>query len=123
MCVKECGCSAYTDLCCVLQAVIRACQLCPYPEALLEVYTDSQYVISAMEERQQGWRLSGWRMAGPSQGKGEGPSSRPIQKAKHTKNLDLINLLEKEMKARKLTPKLYHVMSHSGNPGNEMADK
>ncbi|PWN51287.1 ribonuclease H-like protein [Violaceomyces palustris] len=89
-----------------LMAIIRAIQLCPDPDAELQIYTDSQYAISAITQWQGNWRAKGWKLS----------TGEPVM------NKDLIRRLERELRKRKIRPKLIKVKGHDGIYGNEMAD-
>lgn len=108
--------------------LIRAVQLCPDPDAQLVIYTDSAYCINgeqgrrsgvsgnlltqcpfaAIEKWQGNWRRNGWLLSS---------TQTPVL------NKDLIRLLERELRGRRLRPILRKVKGHSNNKGNCMADK
>ncbi|PWO01351.1 ribonuclease H-like protein, partial [Tilletiopsis washingtonensis] len=90
-----------------LTAIIRACQLCPMTGAQLQIYTDSQYSVKAIQEWQQGWRRRGWRTSN----------------AAAVLNKDLIRLLERELRKHVPRPNLIYVKGHAGHVGNEAADR
>ncbi|UZJ56462.1 hypothetical protein CBS101457_005782 [Exobasidium rhododendri] len=90
-----------------LMGIIRAVQLCPDADAQLIIYTDSQYCINAINLWQRNWRRQNWRTS----------KDEPVL------NKDLIRLLERELRNRKLRPTLVKVKGHSSNKGNRKADQ
>ncbi|KDN43194.1 hypothetical protein K437DRAFT_237308 [Tilletiaria anomala UBC 951] len=90
-----------------LMAIIRACELCQDTSINLQIHTDSQYSMKAINVWQQKWREKGWKLA----------SGGNVQ------NRDLIERIEELFRQRDTRPKLIYVPGHSGDPGNEAADK
>lgn len=71
----------------------------------VDLYTDSQYVCKGMSEWIKGWKAKNWRTA----------NKQPV------KNADLWQQLDEL--ARRHTVQWKWVKGHSGDPGNELADR
>lgn len=69
------------------------------------IHSDSSLIIKGMNEWLKGWKLKGWKTAG----------KKPVE------NKDL--WLQIEELSSKHTVNWIHVKGHSGNKGNELADK
>lgn len=87
-----------------LTAVIAVLEALP-PGAAVEVHTDSQYVVNGSTTWRKGWQGRGMRTA----------SGGPVA------NADL--WLRLWAAADRCKPKFTWVRGHSGNPGNEVADR
>ena len=72
--------------------------------AVIEVFTDSKYVIDGLTSWMKGWKAKGWKTA-----KGD-----PVKNKELWVALDAVNTKRKA--------KFTWVRGHSGNPGNERAD-
>lgn len=72
---------------------------------VLDIYTDSVYVMKGMTEWLDGWKKRGWRTA----------SRQPV------KNVDLWQRLEKALARHEVN--WNWVKGHSGDAGNERADE
>lgn len=90
-----------------LYAVLLAMEEARTLAGVLEVRTDSRYVISCMTEWIVGWRQRGWVT---SQG-------APV------KHQDLLTRMETLLGARTERVCWVHVAAHCGEPGNEAADR
>lgn len=82
-----------------LTAAIRALQMTPI-QSVVRIRTDSQYVVKGVHEWRAGWEAKAW---------------------KGVKNLELWQALFIEVDARQVI--FEWVRGHSGNPGNEHADR
>jgi ribonuclease HI len=80
-----------------LNALTRSCGVA--------LYTDSQYVRSGITEWLPSWKLRGWKTA----------DKKPV------KNVDLWQALDDA--ASRHTVEWHWVRGHTGNPGNEQADR
>ena len=80
-----------------LRALKRGCEL--------TLYTDSQYVRKGITEWIDGWKQRNWRTA----------AKKPV------KNSDLWQQLDDEVDRHKIN--WVWVRGHTGNPGNELADR
>jgi ribonuclease HI len=72
--------------------------------AVIEVFTDSKYVIDGLTSWMKGWKAKGWKTA-----KGD-----PVKNKELWVALDAVNTKRKA--------KFTWVRGHNGNPGNERAD-
>lgn len=81
-----------------IYATIRAIQLCPEKDAKLHIFTDYQTTVM-MKSDYRTWST------------------------RKTSDMDLWTQLRREMYLRKHVPTLSHVKGHSGNYGNDIADK
>jgi ribonuclease HI len=89
-----------------IYAVIRALELCKDPEKMLEIMTDSMYVINAFECWCKKWEKNGWITT----------RKEPV------KNKELFLRMNELVKARSGQVKMVFVRGHSGNYGNKQAD-
>ena len=87
-----------------LMGVIRGLEVMRLP-LIVDLYSDSQYVLKGMREWMAGWKRNGWRTA----------DRQPV------KNQDLWEALD-ELKG-KHTLRFNWVRGHSGHPENERCDR
>ena len=87
-----------------LTAAIKALEAIKSSTIDIDLYTDSKYVMSGINEWIKSWKLRGWKTA----------NKKPV------KNVDLWQKLD-EVNA-KHNVHWYWVKGHSGDEGNEMAD-
>lgn len=87
-----------------LTAVIEGLGALTRP-SLVELYSDSQYVLKGLEEWMAGWKKKGWRTA----------SKSPV------KNVDLWKRLD-ELRAEHEI-RFHWVKGHDGHPENERVDQ
>ncbi|MEC7028198.1 MAG: ribonuclease HI [Pseudomonadota bacterium] len=73
-------------------------------ECVVEVYTDSKYVMQGITEWMAGWKAKGWKTA----------AKKPV------KNQDLWIALDEQVQSH--TVKFHWVKGHAGHPENERAD-
>lgn len=73
-------------------------------ECVVEVYTDSKYVMQGITEWMAGWKAKGWKTA----------AKKPV------KNQDLWMALDEQVQSHDV--KFHWVKGHSGHPENERAD-
>ncbi|KAK9762844.1 hypothetical protein K7432_011019 [Basidiobolus ranarum] len=85
-----------------ITAALRAIQTCGNDKAVLEVRTDSNYVIQSMTSWVHGWLKKGW---------------------KGVTNKDLFEELHNAVEKREGEVIWTHIRAHTGVYGNEMADK
>lgn len=85
-------------------AVIAGAEALKQP-CVLDIYTDSVYVMKGMTEWVEGWKKRGWRTA----------AKQPV------KNVDLWQRLEKALERHEV--RWNWVKGHSGDAGNERADE
>ncbi len=105
--ISECSTRAHTDSHSTpIKAIVRACVLTP-PSVRLRIHTDSRYSIDCIDKWQHGWRRNGWRLSSGGQ----------------VQNRDLIERIEEEFQKKETRPTLLYVAGHSGDVGNEAADK
>ncbi|KAJ1024504.1 hypothetical protein NDA13_004435 [Ustilago tritici] len=90
-----------------LTAIIRAIQLCPDDDSRLEIYSDSKYSMSCVNDWIHKWKKNGWK----------------TQMGKDVENKDLIVKLDEEMERRVPRPILIYVYAHAGIEENEVVDK
>lgn len=88
------------ELCAVIEALKALKFSCS-----VELYTDSKYVQKGVNEWLEGWKKNGWRKADKS----------PLL------NVDLWQALDQEIKNH--TIRWHWVKGHSGDYGNEIADR
>lgn len=86
-----------------LTAVIEGLSALKEP-CLVDIYTDSKYVMQGMTEWLQGWKKKNWKTA----------SGKPV------KNVELWQSLDQACQKHQL--RWHWVKGHSGNAGNELAD-
>lgn len=87
-----------------LTAAIRALNTLTRP-CRVELYTDSEYVRRGISEWLPSWKTRGWKTA----------DRKPV------KNIDLWQALDEA--AAKHAVRWHWVRGHTGNPGNERADR
>jgi len=87
-----------------LQAVIEGLGVLNRP-ALVELYSDSKYVLNGLKEWMDGWKKRGWKTA----------SKQPV------KNRDLWERLDELRGIHEL--RFHWVKGHSDHPENERADR
>ena len=87
-----------------LTAAIKALEAIKSSTIPIDLYTDSKYVMSGINEWISNWKAKGWRTA----------NKKPV------KNVDLWQRLDQMNEKHTVT--WYWVKGHSGDPGNEMAD-
>ena len=73
-------------------------------ECVVEVYTDSKYVMQGITEWMAGWKAKGWKTA----------AKKPV------KNQDLWMALDEQVQSHDV--KFHWVKGHAGHPENERAD-
>ncbi|MCC7006305.1 MAG: ribonuclease HI [Ottowia sp.] len=86
-----------------MQAVIEALRTLKRP-CVIDLYTDSQYVLKGMTEWLAGWKARQWRTA----------AKAPV------KNVDLWQQLDTLAQVHQI--RWHWVRGHTGNSGNERAD-
>jgi len=87
-----------------MMAVIRGAEAIK-KGAVIDIYTDSKYVMQGMTEWVEGWKERGWKTA----------SKQPV------KNVDLWQLLEQALERHQVN--WHWVKGHSGVAENERADE
>lgn len=87
-----------------LSAVIRGLEKLNAP-SVVELYSDSQYVLKGLEEWLASWKKRGWKTAGKT----------PV------KNEDLWRRLDELKQVHEL--RFHWVRGHAGHPENERADE
>ena len=87
-----------------MMAVISAAEALKHG-CMIDIHTDSQYVMKGMTEWLEGWKMRGWRTA----------SKQPV------KNVDLWKRLEQALNGHEV--KWHWVKGHSGVLENERADE
>ncbi len=86
-----------------LMAVIAGLEALTQP-AIVDLYSDSQYVLKGLEEWVEGWKARGWRTA----------AKKPVKNAELWKRLDEL---------RGIHELRYHwIEGHAGHVDNERAD-
>jgi len=73
--------------------------------SVVELYSDSQYVLKGLNEWMPGWKKKGWRTA----------SKQPV------KNVDLWKRLDALKDAHEI--RFHWVKGHAGHPENERVDE
>jgi len=87
-----------------LTAVVEGLNALTSP-SVVDVYSDSQYVLNGLREWLEGWKKRGWRTA----------AKKPV------KNEDLWRLLDEQKSRHDLR---YHwIRGHAGHPENEACDR
>ncbi|KAI0360796.1 ribonuclease H-like protein [Trametes cingulata] len=94
-----------------LIAIIRVLETAPSDKRTLVIKTDSQYSIGCLQTWLPGWKRSGWRKA----------SGQPVLNASLVKYADA--LLEERREFVKQPVEFVKVLGHSGEEGNEGADR
>ena len=87
-----------------LTAAIKALEVIKSSKIPIDLYTDSKYVMSGINEWISNWKARDWRTA----------NKKPVKNGDLWKRLDQMN--------EKHTVTWYWVKGHSGDFGNEMAD-
>ena len=87
-----------------LTAVIKALEIFDKSQKI-EIFTDSKYVMHGLTEWIKNWKINNWKTS----------------QKKEVKNKDLWILLDKAAQKHEIT--WNWVKGHSGNYGNEQADK
>jgi len=87
-----------------LTAAIKALEAIKSSTIDIDLYTDSKYVMSGINEWIKGWKLRGWKTA----------NKKPVKNVDLWQKLDEVNT--------KHNVHWYWVKGHSGDEGNEMAD-
>ncbi|KAJ7610867.1 ribonuclease H-like domain-containing protein, partial [Roridomyces roridus] len=93
-----------------LIAILRVLETTPPSQRPLMIKTDSRYSMDCLQKYISGWMKNGWRT---SEGK-------PV------KNAPIIRYIHSHLEARKhhgQKVKLVYVQGHSGDPGNDGADR
>lgn len=88
-----------------LTAVIEALRALKRPGCLIDLYTDSRYVLDGLNQWLPGWKRRGWKTA----------SKKPVL------NQDLWQTLDELAQQHEI--RWHWVRGHSGLPGNELADE
>ncbi|MBT4122544.1 MAG: ribonuclease HI [Candidatus Ruthia sp.] len=88
-----------------LTAAIKALEAIKSSTIDIDLYTDSKYVMSGINEWIKGWRLRGWKTA----------NKKPVKNVDLWQQLDEVNT--------KHNVHWYWVKGHSGDIGNDMADE
>ena len=88
-----------------LTAAIRALEALKNPNIPVELYTDSKYVMTGINEWIHNWKAKDWKTAG----------KKPVKNADLWQILDALN--------QQFDIHWHWVKGHSGDPGNEMADE
>lgn len=88
-----------------LMAAIKALEVIKSSTIDIDLYTDSKYVMSGINEWIKGWKLRGWKTA----------NKKPVKNVDLWKKLDEVNA--------KHNVHWYWVKGHSGDIGNDMADE
>jgi ribonuclease HI len=87
-----------------LTAAIKALEAIKSSTIDIDLYTDSKYVMSGINEWIKGWKLRGWKTA----------NKKPVKNVDLWQKLDEVNT--------KHNVHWHWVKGHSGDEGNEMAD-
>ncbi len=88
-----------------LTAAIKALEAIKSSTIDIDLYTDSKYVMSGINEWIKGWKLRGWKTA----------NKKPVKNVDLWQKLDEVNI--------KHNVHWHWVKGHSGNKGNDMADE
>ena len=88
-----------------LTAVIEALRALKRPDCVIDLYTDSRYVLDGLNQWLPGWKQRGWKTS----------SKKPVL------NQDLWQTLDELAQQHQL--RWHWVRGHSGMPGNELADE
>ena len=93
---------------CELWAVAMTIRLAEsHNEPVVEIFSDSTYVVDGINTRMDQWKARGWKLA----------NKKPVANLEMWKEISSI-LSETDKKV-----KMTHVKGHDGNPGNEVADE
>jgi ribonuclease HI len=87
-----------------MMAVIEALKALSKP-CIIDLYTDSKYVMDGVTQWMDGWKAKGWKTA----------AKKPV------KNQDLWEHIDSEMARH--TVNWHWVKGHAGHPDNERADE
>ena len=87
-----------------LLAAIKGLEALRRDNSVVELYTDSQYVVKGCSEWMEGWKRNGWRTS----------DKKPV------KNQDLWQIMDQLLTRHNVT--LKWVKGHAGHPLNERAD-
>jgi ribonuclease HI len=87
-----------------LTAAIKALEAIKSSNIPIDLFTDSKYVISGINDWVKGWKIKGWKTANK----------------KSVKNVDLWQILDKLNQQHQVNWRW--VKGHSGDEGNDMAD-
>ncbi len=88
-----------------LTAAIRALEAVKSSNIAIDLYTDSKYVMTGINEWIKDWKIKGWQTVG----------KKPVKNVMLWKRLDMLN--------QQHIVKWHWVKGHSGNKGNDIADK
>jgi ribonuclease HI len=88
-----------------LTAAIKALEAIKSKNIDIDLYTDSKYVMNGINEWIKGWKAKGWKTS----------AKKPVKNVDLWQQLDTLNATH--------TVHWHWVKGHSGNEGNEMADK
>lgn len=88
-----------------LTAVIEALRALKRPDCVIDLYTDSRYVLDGLNQWLPGWKQRGWKTS----------SKKPVL------NQDLWQTLDELAQQHQI--RWHWVRGHSGMPGNELADE
>jgi ribonuclease HI len=88
-----------------LTAAIKALEAVKSKDIIIDLYTDSKYVIKGINDWIKNWKLKEWKTA----------NKKPV------KNLDLWQQLDKLNQVHNIN--WHWVKGHSKNKGNDMADE
>jgi len=88
-----------------LTAVIEALRALKRSGCLIDLYTDSRYVLDGLTKWMPGWKQRGWKTA----------NKKPVL------NQDLWQTLDALAQQHEI--RWHWVRGHSGTPGNELADE
>ena len=87
-----------------LMAVIKGLEALTRP-SIIELFSDSQYVLKGMEEWVKQWKARGWRTA----------AKKPV------KNVELWKRLDELQQTHEVN--FHWIRGHAGHPENERADQ
>jgi ribonuclease HI len=87
-----------------LLAAIKALEVIKSSKIAIDLYTDSKYVMTGINEWIHGWKIKGWKTA----------NKKPVKNVELWQRLDKLN--------QQHNVDWYWVKGHSGDEGNEMAD-
>ncbi|HED52711.1 MAG TPA: ribonuclease HI [Phycisphaerales bacterium] len=87
-----------------LTAVIEGLGLLTRP-SVVELYSDSQYVLKGLNEWMASWKRRGWKTA----------DKKPVKNAELWRQLDALS--------RKHEVRVHWIRGHDGHPENERADR
>jgi ribonuclease HI len=87
-----------------MMAVLRGFQVMRMP-LIVDLYSDSQYVLKGLKEWMPGWKRGGWRTA----------DGKPVKNRELWQELDALQATH--------TVRHHWVRGHSGHPQNERCDR